>query len=241
MIVVDHASALIDQPVALELRGYAAGQPVTLTASMDFADGSRWQSHATFVTDESGCVDLTRQAPVSGTYEDVAAMGFIWSAERQPGGDVHPFPAGIVMQPWLVELEARASDGTTSRLTLERRGAGIGVTREPIRRDGIVGTLFLPPNPGPHPAVMVLSGGTGGLSEGRRPFSPPMAMPRSPSVTSVSRACLAVSSTSRSSTSSGRSAGCALSPGLATASSRCRAPHAAASSRCSSAPRRSLR
>ena len=167
MVVVDHASALIDQPVALELRGYAAGQPVTLTASMDFADGSRWQSHATFVTDESGCVDLTRQAPVSGTYEGVAAMGFIWSAERQPGGDVHPFPAGIVMRPWLVELEARASDGTTSRLTLERRGAGIGVMREPIQREGIVGTLFLPPEPGPHPAVMVLSGGTGGLSEGR--------------------------------------------------------------------------
>ena len=166
MIVVDHASALIDQAVALELRGYAAGQPVTLTASIQFADGTRWQSHATFVTDESGCADLTRQAPLSGTYEGVAAMGFMWSAERQPG-DVHPFPEGIVMRPWLVELEARASDGTGSRFTLERRGAGIGVTREPIRRDGIVGTLFLPSDPGPHPAVMVVSGGGGGISEGR--------------------------------------------------------------------------
>ena len=60
MIVVDHASALIDQPVALELRGYAARQPVILTASIEFADGSRWQSRATFIADEAGCVDVTR-------------------------------------------------------------------------------------------------------------------------------------------------------------------------------------
>src|SRR5215475_13937845 len=71
------------------------------------------------------------------------------------------------MRPWLVELEARASDGASSRLTLERRGAAIGVTREPIRRDGIVGTLFLPPGQGPHPAVMLVSGGNGGIPEGR--------------------------------------------------------------------------
>ena len=166
MIVVDRASALIDEPVTIELRGSAAGQPVTLTASFEFADGSRWQSHATFISDESGRVDLTRQAPVSGTYEGVAAMGFIWSAERQPE-EFHPFPEGIVMRPWLVELEARGPGGASSRLTLERRGASIGVTRERIRRDGIVGTLFLPPDPGPHPAVMCVSGGGGGIPEGR--------------------------------------------------------------------------
>src|SRR5215468_9482364 len=166
MIVVDHASALIDQPVALELRGYAARQPVILTASIEFADGSRWQSRATFIADEAGCVDVTRQAPVSGTYEGVADMGFIWSAERQRGA-LHPLPAGIVMRPWLVELEARASDGASSRLILERRGAATGVTREPIRRDGIVGTLFLPPGQGPQPAVLVVSGGGGGIPEHR--------------------------------------------------------------------------
>jgi len=166
MIVVDHASALIDQPIALELRGYAPRQPVILTASIEFADGSRWQSRATFVADEAGRVDVTRQAPVSGTYEGVADMGFIWSAERQRDA-LHPLPAGIVMRPWLVDLEARASDGASSRLTLERRGAAIGVTREPIRRDGIVGTLFLPPGQGPHPAMMLVSGGNGGIPEGR--------------------------------------------------------------------------
>src|SRR5262249_35742820 len=74
MIVVDRASALIDEPVALELRGYAPRQPIILTASIEFADGSRWQSHAAFVADEAGSVDVTRQAPVSGTYESVADM-----------------------------------------------------------------------------------------------------------------------------------------------------------------------
>jgi dienelactone hydrolase len=45
--------------------------------------------------------------------------------------------------------------------------AGSGVTRHVIRTDGLVGTLFLPPEPGPHPAVMVVSGGGGGIDEFR--------------------------------------------------------------------------
>jgi fermentation-respiration switch protein FrsA (DUF1100 family) len=48
-----------------------------------------------------------------------------------------------------------------------RRVAGPGVTRHIIRTDGVVGTLFLPPGAGPHPAVMVVSGGGGGIDEFR--------------------------------------------------------------------------
>jgi hypothetical protein len=36
-----------------------------------------------------------------------------------------------------------------------------------MRTDGIVDTLFLPQGPGPHPAVMVVSGGGGDIDEFR--------------------------------------------------------------------------
>jgi dienelactone hydrolase len=42
-----------------------------------------------------------------------------------------------------------------------------GVTRQAVRTEGMVGTLFLPPGGGPHPAVMMVSGGWGGLDEYR--------------------------------------------------------------------------
>jgi Acyl-CoA thioester hydrolase/BAAT N-terminal region len=83
-IVIDRPSAVIDVPIRTELRGFPPGQPVALTALLEFADGSKWQSRATFSADARGQVDLTRDAPTSGSYDGVAAMGFIWSASGGP-------------------------------------------------------------------------------------------------------------------------------------------------------------
>jgi hypothetical protein len=84
MIVVDQPDALIDQPIAIALRGFTPRQPVKVTATQTYADAVRWQSNATFVSDDDGQVDVTRRP---------------------------------------------------------------GVTRQVIRTDGLVGTLFLPPRP----------------------------------------------------------------------------------------------
>src|SRR5262249_18025740 len=105
-------------------------------------------------------------APVSGTYDGVSAMGLIWSAERLPG-ETRALPDDFIMQPWFAHLEATGPGGARAEFTLERRVAGSGVTRHPIRTEGIVGTLFLPPGDGPHPAVIVLNGGGGGIDEYR--------------------------------------------------------------------------
>ena len=166
MIVVDQPDALVDAAIAIELRGFPPRQPVTVTAIQTLFSKSRWRAHATFMSDDDGCVHVARQAPVSGTYDGVSAMGLIWSAERLPG-EVQTPPDGFIMQPWFAHLEATSPDGTRAELTLERRVAGPGVTRHPIRTDGIVGTLFLPPGAGPHPAVIVLTGGGGGIDEYR--------------------------------------------------------------------------
>src|SRR5262249_37152081 len=131
MIIVDQPVALIDAAIAIELRGFPARQPVTITAIQTFPGMSRWQARATFMSDDDRCVYVARQAPVSGTYDGVSAMGLIWSAERLPG-DVQTPPADFIMQPWLTHLEATSSDGTRAELTLERRVAGPGVTRHDI-------------------------------------------------------------------------------------------------------------
>lgn len=165
-IVVDHPAALMDAEISIELQGFPSGQPVTIAATQVYPSGSRWRAGATFITDDTGSAYIAHQAPVSGTYDGESAMGLIWSAERVPAGATS-FPDGWIMQPWYVHLEASAPDGTRAELILERRAVGPGVTRWPIRNDGLVGTLFLPPGGGPHAGVLVLGGGGGGIDEFR--------------------------------------------------------------------------
>ncbi len=164
MIVVDQPAALMDAEVAIELHGFSPRQPVTVTATQTFPSASRWQAHAIFMSDDGGSVSVARQAPVSGTYDGAAAVGLFWSAELLPGAIKTP-PDDWIMQPWPVHLEATSLDGMRAELTILRRAVGAGVTRQAIRSDGIVGTLFLPAGEGPHPAVLIVSGGGGGLDE----------------------------------------------------------------------------
>ena len=166
MIVVDHPDALMDDPVSIELRDFPATQHVTITAVQEFPSGSRWLGRAVFMADDFGRVRVAHQAPVEGTYEGVSAMGLVWSAERLPG-DIRTLSDGWIMQPSSIHLTAEGAAGARAELRLRRRAADAGVTRRLIRTDGLVGTLFLPPGEGPHPAVLVLGGGGGGIDEYR--------------------------------------------------------------------------
>jgi hypothetical protein len=53
MIVGDQSDALIDQPIAIALRGFTPHQPMSLTAMQTYADAVRWLSRATFVSDDN--------------------------------------------------------------------------------------------------------------------------------------------------------------------------------------------
>jgi dienelactone hydrolase len=166
MILVDQPIALIDQPIAIELRGFPPQQQVRITATQTLPGASRWQGHATFISDGDGRVDLARQAPLAGSYDGAAPMGLFWSAEQMPG-ETQPVPADYALRPIPVRLEATAPDGTRATLSLERQIAAPGVTRHPIRTASIVGTLFLPPGTGRFSAVLVVSGGGGGIEQFR--------------------------------------------------------------------------
>ncbi|CAJ1057005.1 bile acid-CoA:amino acid N-acyltransferase-like isoform X4 [Xyrichtys novacula] len=70
----------------------------------------------------------------------------------------------------LLEGHVSPSKGQSSELaavTTERWYMAPGVKRIDVRQDGIVGTLFLPPGPGPFPAMLDLWGLGGGLVEYR--------------------------------------------------------------------------
>jgi dienelactone hydrolase len=165
-IHVDPPRSMVDEPLRVRLTGLDSGQQVTLRASQTDDLARTWRSHATFVADSNGQVDVSAQAPVSGTYAEADAMGLIWSmalAADEP--NQAPF---FREQPTPVPIEfvAEVDDAAVQRTTAERLYVADGVERLPVREDGLVGTLFVPPGAGPHPVVITLSGSGGGLSEG---------------------------------------------------------------------------
>ncbi len=156
-------SALMDQPFTIRVTGLKPGEPVTLRASMPDDRNLKWSAQATFLADDNGVVDVTRQAPHYGSYSGVHAMGLIWS--MLPQGVKNPqeilyAPAG---SSYKIRLEALAGERLLAQTTLDRAIQAPGVIKTTVTADGLVGELYTPATPGPHPAVLVLGGSEGGL------------------------------------------------------------------------------
>lgn len=154
---------LLDERRQIVVDGLAPGATVTLTSQTRRGADQPWRSSATFVADAQGRIELDRDAPVAGDYTGVSGMGLLWSQRAEQSRNAAVFP-DAVMAPLLTRIEVQGSD---QALELVQRLAGAGVTRHEVREDGLVGTLFLPAGPGPHPAVMILNGSGGGINEAR--------------------------------------------------------------------------
>ncbi|MET0123911.1 MAG: acyl-CoA thioesterase/bile acid-CoA:amino acid N-acyltransferase family protein [Pseudomonas caspiana] len=154
---------LLDEPRLITVEGLAPAQKVVLSTRTLRGNGRYWGSAATYIADASGRVDLQRDAPVSGSYQGVSALGLLWSQRPEVEGAVDVFPDDV-LQPLVTQISVEGSD---QAVALVQRLAARGVTRRDVREDGLVGTLFTPASAGPHPAVIVLNGSGGGINEPR--------------------------------------------------------------------------
>ena len=163
-LTITPAVDLIDVPRQIRVEHVEPGQTVEITA-LTRRNGVLWQSQAAFVAGADGTVDLGRDAPVSGYYEGVSPMGLVWSQSPVDSSSRehfnHPVTDALV-----TDVVARAA-GAPAQASFTQRLAADGVTRQDVREEGLVGTLYLPPGPGPFPAVMILNGSGGGINEPR--------------------------------------------------------------------------
>ncbi|XP_049893163.1 bile acid-CoA:amino acid N-acyltransferase-like isoform X5 [Epinephelus moara] len=168
--------ALIDEPISIKGRFLPPHSPVTVCAQMHSDDGDLWEAFAHYNTNSDGTVNLTRDHSVGGSYLGCEPMGLFWGLQPAPGSreglrlrkkNVET-PYVVLMS--LLEGHVSPSERQSTELaavTTERWYMAPGVQRKEIRQDGIVGTLFLPPGPGPFPAMLDLWGRGGGLVEYR--------------------------------------------------------------------------
>jgi pimeloyl-ACP methyl ester carboxylesterase len=166
VLSITPANGLIDEPRKIVVSGLAADEIVAISATTERAPGEVWMSQATFMADENGEIDLTRDAPVGGDYAEVSAMGLIWSQQPEVKANHELFP-GNVMAPLQTKVLAQTAAGARAEATFAQTFAAPGVTRREIRDEGLAGTLFTPGGQGPHPVVVVLNGSGGGINEPR--------------------------------------------------------------------------
>lgn len=161
-------TVLVDERIGIVLTGLRPGSVVAVhLAGLESARG--WRAVATFRADAHGRIDLANAAPVSGTYAQPHPMGLFWSALPDSGAAPPPFtvlrtpePPHLRPQPW--ELSAEIEGRVVATDTVWRLAVSPGVRIETVRDSGLVGTLYVPPGEGRHPAVIVLNGSNGGIA-----------------------------------------------------------------------------
>lgn len=163
-LIVQPSQSLVDETVSIRLTGCQPGQACTVRAKMRDEMGGAWESHAIFLARDDGTVDVGAQRPLNGTYQNVDPAGLFWSMALDPG-DTTRWSTAATAAPLKIGLTAEVNGRIAAAAELERLFAAPGVTRAPVRADGLVATLFRPAEPGPHPGVIVLGGSGGGLSE----------------------------------------------------------------------------
>ncbi|MCA1592733.1 MAG: acyl-CoA thioesterase/BAAT N-terminal domain-containing protein [Acidobacteria bacterium] len=164
---VSPGKALIDERVRVRVTGLRPRQDVTIKASMKDAGDRQWQSEASFLADRHGVVDCGRQAPISGSYKTVDPMGLFWSmapvsALAQKGGPLFrrdTTGTGSVVMNFDLVIEGR----TVASAKVLRLFAAPEVRVRDVREEGLIGRVYELPTAGRRPAILVLTGGAGGI------------------------------------------------------------------------------
>ena len=164
-IVVTPSTVAIDEAVHLHIVGLQAGEEITIVAEQHDDEGARWQSRAKFRAGATGVVDLSTQAPLSGSYHGVDSMGLFWSMAT-----LSTEPNGILFSKSTITsltttLQVQRGEQQIAVTSIQRHSLAQDVTHMAVRADGIVGTFFVPTGGSQYPGVLVFGGSGGSLSE----------------------------------------------------------------------------
>ena len=158
-------SSLIDKITKINVSRLTPLQNITLGAKVVGDKGETFESHAYFIADKNGEVDVCRDSSLGGSYIGVSPMGLFWSMKPAPGQR-----KGIrlmksdVTKPYNIALNCfdghvtpnESSLQALSSETFQKWYMAEGVKRIPVREGKIRGTLFLPPGDGPFPGKTLI-------------------------------------------------------------------------------------
>jgi dienelactone hydrolase len=156
------AKVLPGESAAIRATGLNPEERVTIRAELTDGGGQNWAAQAEFVADAQGVVDASKQAPVSGSYKEISAMGLIWSM-MPTSKKVSAYMQIRNLGPQMVDLHLLRQGKEAATAHLEEVGVPDDVQRIQVHDDGLRGMLLVPPGAGHHPAVLVVGGSEGGM------------------------------------------------------------------------------
>ncbi|KPP58505.1 peroxisomal acyl-CoA thioesterase-like, partial [Scleropages formosus] len=176
LLTVQPSRGLVDEKFVITVKHLPPKQEVTLYSLHECENGNFWEAFGHYVSDPQGAVSGTDDASVGGTYEGIEPMGLLWSMRPVPGSK-----PGLrlrkknVQTPVVVQIfvyMGHLNQGFREQVALacspvERWYMAPGVQRVDVTDPLVRGTLFLPPGPGPFPAILDMWGIGGGLVEYR--------------------------------------------------------------------------
>ena len=164
-ITITPAAALIDEPVAVTIKGLTPGAAVTVAAFATDRLHIRWTSTAQFTATSTGTVSLDQPTSAGGSYSGTNAMGLFQSMTPTTPAST-TFFTDITGYP--VELQASVAGKVVATATTQRLGtlsADVTQTQETVSAAGVHAILFMPKaSLANKPPVVVLGGSEGGLS-----------------------------------------------------------------------------
>uniref|UniRef100_A0A3Q0RWW4 Acyl-CoA thioesterase 17 n=1 Tax=Amphilophus citrinellus TaxID=61819 RepID=A0A3Q0RWW4_AMPCI len=166
--------ALVDEKFKVLVENLPPGCPVTVRSLHRSEDEDDWEAYGHYVSDHRGIVSVSEDLSFGGTYTGKEPMALLWSMRPVPGSR-----PGLrlrkknVCTPMLVDISVHSGhEGFRDQAPLasavtERWYMAPGIQRIDINEQGVRGTLFIPPGPGPFSGLLEMWGGGGGLLEYR--------------------------------------------------------------------------
>src|SRR5258708_28885072 len=147
---------LMDEVAVIKASGLESGERVTIRGRLTDGADHAWASKAEFVADEHGVVDVSKQAPASGSYKGISAMGLIWSMMPE-AKDTKVYQAPKQLGAQMIRFELERKSGNAATAELEQISIADGVRRIDLKGP-LHGALFEPTARRPHPGVQLLRG-----------------------------------------------------------------------------------
>ena len=76
---ISPSSVLVDETAVIRAGGLDPSEHVSIRAELIDGANEPWSAQAEFIADPEGVVDTSKEAPVKGSYNEVSAMGLVWS------------------------------------------------------------------------------------------------------------------------------------------------------------------
>lgn len=153
-------NSLVDSTLQIFAKNLLPRSTITITAATSDYTGRIWQSSANYLVDSNGTIDLSKQAPLTGSYHKIDPMGLIWSMRPVKNNQLETTFVPNKKNQIIFTLIKNNKEKIET--LIERDFFEEGIKQIDVVENNVVGKLFIPPGDGPFPTILFC----GGTSEG---------------------------------------------------------------------------